>query len=196
MRAFPRFVPAALIFLLGAPLAAGCGLPPPAGRIAADRRDAQVAAAPLPAPVARRLPFVGRLVEGDRDELPPTIASALVDNSPVTFAYREQLTHDEYHIPLIVSAFDPVTWVGAPLGDFGVTAFATLTVREGDAVLGDYTAKAYVSRPYTLYSSPSHRELETAARAAVRARIDEKLDRDADRLAREVGPQAAGRSYP
>jgi len=201
MRASRKYLRPALSLLLIASLTSSCALPHPdiAGDGApapADRRDAPVVAAAPSASATLRLPFTGRLVEGDRDELPPAIAGALVENSPVTFTYREQLTHDEYHIPLIVSALDPVTFVGAPLGDFGVTAFATLTIRKGDVVLGDYTAKAFVSRPYTLYSSPTHRELETAARTAVRDQIDEKLGRDAVRLSHAVGAGAAGPADP
>ena len=101
----------------------------------------------------------------------------------MTFFYREELTHDDYHIPLIVTAFDPVTYVGAPLGDLGVTAFASLSITDGDRVLGDYTAKVHVSKSYTLYKEPTHREVEEAARAAVREKIDQKLYRDEDRLA-------------
>jgi hypothetical protein len=134
----------------------------------------------------RSLPFRGKLVEGDPDELPPAVAAALSRDAPITFAYREQLTHDEYHVPLIVSALDPVTLAGAPLGDYGVTAFAALTVRKGDTVLGAYTAKAYVSKSYSLYSEPTHRELEQAARAAVRDKIDQRLGHDADRIAAVV----------
>jgi hypothetical protein len=197
MRASRKYLRQALSLLVIATLALSCGLPQPdsvgdSAREPADHRDATVVAAAPAAPATLKLPFTGRLVEGDRDELPPAIAGAIVENSPVTFAYREQLTHDEYHIPLIVSALDPVTFVGAPLGDFGVTAFATLTIRERDVVLGDYTAKAFVSRPYTLYSSPTHRELETAARTAVRDKIDEKLGRDALRLGHAVRAGAAG----
>src|SRR5579863_5943502 len=73
----------------------------------------------LPSPVAAtpasRLPFTGRLIDGDPSELPPAVAKSLSKDSAVTFAYREELSHDEYHIPLIVSAFDPVTYIGAPL---------------------------------------------------------------------------------
>lgn len=148
---------------------------------------AQMAGAPISqagvVPTARPLPFKGRLVDGDPDELPPAIAMSLSNTSTVTFSYREELTHDEYHIPLIVTALDPVTYFGAPLGDYGVTAFASLSIVDGDRILGDYTAKAYVSKSYTLYSEPSHAELERAARAAVRERIDQKLYRDASRLA-------------
>src|SRR5690348_2978055 len=136
---------------------------------------------------ARPLPFKGRLVDGDPDELPPAVAMSLSNTSTVTFSYREELTHDEYHIPLIVSALDPVTYFGAPLGDYGVTAFASLSITNGDRVLGDYTAKAYISKSYTLYSEPTHAELERAARAAVRERIDQKLYRDANRLAAAAG---------
>ena len=50
-------------------------------------------------------------------------------------------------------------------------------------MLGDYTAKVHVSKSYTLYKEPTHREVEQAARAAVREQIDQKLYRDADRLA-------------
>jgi hypothetical protein len=132
---------------------------------------------------ARPLPFKGRLVDGDPDELPPAVAMSLSNTSTVTFSYREELTHDEYHIPLIVSALDPVTYFGAPLGDYGVTVFASLSIVDGDRILGDYTAKAYVSKSYSLYSEPTHAELERAARAAVRERIDQKLYRDANRLA-------------
>ena len=114
------------------------------------------------------------------------MALSLSQTSVVTFAYREELSHDEYHIPLIVSAFDPVTYVGAPLGDYGVTAFASLSIVEGDRVLGDYTAKAHVTKSYSLYSEPTHQELERAARIAVRDRIDEKLYRDAAQLATAV----------
>jgi hypothetical protein len=111
---------------------------------------------------------------------------SLSSTSSVTFSYREELTHDDYHVPLIVSAFDPVTYVGAPLGDLGVTAFASLSIVDGDRVLGDYTAKVHVSKSYSLYSEPTHKEVEQAARAAVREKIDQKLYRDADRLAQAV----------
>jgi hypothetical protein len=182
---------AAVILVIAWTIASGCASRQTTADATASEATASIdqrstpAASADPAP-SYRLPFSGRLVEGDSDELPASLAGALADNSPVTFAYREQLTHDEYHIPLIVSALDPVTYVGAPLGDFGVTAFATLTIRDGDALLGDYTAKAFVSRPYTLYSGPTHRELEDAARAAVRAKIDDTLARDADHLVQEV----------
>jgi hypothetical protein len=82
---------------------------------------------------------------------------------------------------------DPVTYVGAPLGDLGVTAFASLSITDGDRVLGDYTAKVHISKSYSLYSEPTHRAVEQAARAAVRDKIDQKLYRDADRVAVAIG---------
>jgi hypothetical protein len=144
---------------------------------------------------AQPLPFKGRLIDGDPSELPPAVAMSLSQTSTVTFAYREELTHDEYHIPLIFSAFDPVTYVGAPLGDYGVTAFASLSIVDGDRVLGDYTAKAHVAKSYNLYSEPTHQEMERAARIAVRQTIDQKLYRDAAQLAGAVAirrPAATG----
>src|ERR1700676_3944984 len=95
---------------------------------------------------ARALPYKGRLVEGDPTELPPAITRSLSNDAPLTFSYREELTHDEYHIPMIISALDPVTYAGSPLGDYGVTANATLTIYQGDKAIGDYTAKAHVSK--------------------------------------------------
>jgi len=131
----------------------------------------------------RPLPYNGRLVNGDPTEVPPAIAMALSKDGPLTFSYREELTHDEYHIPMILSAFDPVTYVGAPLGDYGVTAFATLTIFEGTKIVADYSAKVHVSKSYNLYSEPKHSELDHAAREAVRDRIDQKLYADANRVA-------------
>ena len=164
-------------------------LSPPAPAVAQSSEADTSSNAP-----SRPLPFKGRLIDGDPGELPPTVASSLTKESPVTFAYREQLSHDDYHIPLIVSAFDPVTFVGAPLGDFGVTAFASLTIFDGDRVIGDYTAKTHVSRSYTLYHEPTHREVEDAARAAVRDKIDAKLAQDAERLAATVRDPAKAQS--
>ena len=159
-----------LLTLLLAAVAFGCSVQQPA-----------VAQAP-----ARPLPFKGRLAQGDASEVPAAVAMSLSSTSSVTFSYREELTHDDYHVPLIVSAFDPVTYVGAPLGDLGVTAFASLSIVDGDRVLGDYTAKVHVSKSYSLYSEPTHKEVEQAARAAVREKIDQKLYRDADRLAQAI----------
>jgi hypothetical protein len=162
------------VFLLAAVTAFGCSVQQPA------------IALPMAQVSARPLPFKGRLVNGDPSELPSAVAMSLSKTSPVAFSYREELKHDEYHIPLIVTALDPVTYIGAPLGDYGVTAFASLSITDGNRILGDYTAKAYVSKSYTLYSEPTHMELERAARAAVRQKIDEKLYRDADRLAQAI----------
>jgi hypothetical protein len=176
--------------VLGAVLAAvalGCSARQPSGASSA----AAGAAAPPQQAAARPLPFKGRLVSGDPSDLPPAVAASLADNSSVTFSYTEELSHDEYHIPLIVTALDPVTYVGAPLGDFGVTASASLLVMKGNKVLGDYPAKAHVSKYYTLYSQPTHKELEDAARAKVRERIDQKLYRDADRLAAAVAASSS-----
>ncbi|HTY54011.1 MAG TPA: hypothetical protein VMB26_02360 [Candidatus Binataceae bacterium] len=162
------------ILLMGAIVMAGCAVRQPAP-------VPEVALAP-----PRPLPFKGRLLDGEPSELPPSVAMSLSSNSPVTFSYREELSHDEYHIPLWVSAFDPVTYVGAPLGDYGVTAFATLSIMDGDKVLADYTAKAHVTKSYSLYSEPTHAELERAARAAVREKIDQKLYGDSNRLAQAI----------
>ena len=131
----------------------------------------------------RALPYKGRLVEGDPTELPPAIAAALAKDAPLTFTYREELTHDEYHIPTIVTAFDPVTYLGAPLGDYAVTASATFTISEGNHTIADYSAKARVSKSWNVYSEPKHSELERAAREEVRKRIEQKLYADADRVA-------------
>jgi hypothetical protein len=161
------------VTLLLAATALGCSLQVPVSQTIAP-------AEPL---VEHSLPFKGRLVSGNANELPPAIAMSLSRDSPISFSYREELTHNEYHIPLAVTALDPVTYFGAPLGDFGVTAFASLSIFDGDRVLGDYTAKAFVSKSYTLYSEPTHKELEQAARSSVREKIEEKLYRDQDRLA-------------
>lgn len=144
---------------------------------------------PMAQPPARPLPFTGRLIDGNPHELPPAVAMSLSINSPITFSYREELSHDEYHIPLFITAFDPVTYLGAPLGDYGATAFASLSIIDGDRVLGDYTAKAYVTKSYSVYSEPTHLELDRAARSAVREKIDQKLYADASRLAGAVGAQ-------
>jgi len=146
--------------------------------------------------VEHPLPFKGRLLSGNANELPPAIAMSLSPVSPISFSYREELTHSEYHIPLAVTALDPVTYFGAPLGDYGVTAFASLSIFDGDRVLGDYTAKAFVSKSYTLYSEPTHKELEQAARSGVRKKIEEKLYRDQERLAQEVASAQAAPSSP
>ena len=171
----------ALLFLITA-AASGCAIQPPVAAPA-------VAEAP-----AHPLPFRGRLAAGDASAVPPAVAMSLSSTSSVTFTYREELTHDDYHIPLIVTALDPVTYAGAPLGDLGVTAFASLAITDGDRVIGDYTAKVHVSRSYTLYNEPTHKEVEEAARAAVREKIDQKLYRDEDRLAQAAATsgQSAG----
>jgi hypothetical protein len=141
---------------------------------------------------AHPLPFKGRLVDGDPQDVPPAVAMSLSSNSPVTFTYREELTHDDYHIPMLISFFDFGSWGGDPVGDIGVAAFASLSISDGDRILGDYTAKEHVSKPYTLYSQVTHKEVDDAARAAVRQRIDQKLYSDEARLAQAVA--GAGKS--
>jgi hypothetical protein len=147
-------------------------------------------ATPPPTPpavaAAHRLPFKGRLLSGDTNELPPAVAMSLTKDSAVVFIYREELSHDDYHEPLAFTALDPVTYIGAPVGDIGVTAFASLAITDGDRVLGDYTAKVRVSKSYTIYNEPTHKEVEEAARAAVREKIDQKLYRDEARLSQEI----------
>ncbi len=132
------------------------------------------------------LPFPVQLAQGDPTELPPVIAASLSNKSPITFTYREELTHDDYHIPLLLTAIDPLTYLGSRQGDFGVTAFAALTIFAGDRVIGDYTAKDRVSRSYTMYSHPTHASLERDARIAVRQDIDAQLQKDASKLAQEA----------
>ncbi len=184
-------------FLLAATAASGCSTEQPnqsdSQPASAYQPDSQLVIAPkvTDAP-AHPLPFKGRLVAGDPAELPPAVAMSLSSTSPVTFTYREELTHDDYHVPLIVSALDPANLVGAPLGDIGTTAFASLSISAGDRILGDYTAKEHVSKSYNMYSHPTHKEVDDAARAAVRNRIDQKLYKDEARLADAVA--GAGKS--
>jgi hypothetical protein len=153
----------------------------------ADQSHSQLVIAPKVDDVpAHPLPFKGKLISGDKDELPPAVAMSLSDDSPVTFTYREELTHDDYHVPLALSALDPANLIGAPLGDIGVTAFASLSISSGDTIIADYTAKEHASESYNMYHNVSHAEVDEAARAAVRQRIDQKIYSDEDRLAKAV----------
>jgi hypothetical protein len=187
----------ALAALFAATAAFGCSTqqsdqsqPQPASE---SQSQSQLVIAPKVSDVpAHPLPFKGRLIDGDPAELPPAVAMSLAITSSVTFTYREELTHDDYHVPLIVSALDPANLAGAPLGDIGTTAFASLSISDGDRILGDYTAKEHVSKSYSMYSHPTHKEVDDAARAAVRNRIDQKLYRDEARLADAVA--RAGKS--
>jgi hypothetical protein len=175
-----------LVMLLMAATAMGCSLQVPVSQTV-------VPAEPL---AEHPLPFKGRLVSGNANELPPAVAMSLSPDSPISFSYREELTHSEYHIPLAVTALDPVTYFGAPLGDYGVTAFASLSIFDGNQALGDYTAKAFVSKSYTLYSEPTHKELEQEACTSVRRKIEEKLYRDQQRLAEAVASASTDPSKP
>jgi hypothetical protein len=150
--------------------------------------SATATAPPHAAAAPPRLPFKGRLMDGNPRALPPAVAAALSDSGSVVFNYREELSHDHYTVPLALSAFDPLTYVGYPLGSYSVTAFASLGISRGDRVLGDYTAKVTVSRDYTLYYQPTYIELEHEAKAKVREKIDEQLYRDAGRLAQAAAP--------
>src|SRR5271167_2034305 len=119
----------------------------------APAADSQLVIAPKVVDVpAHPLPFKGKLLSGDPAELPPAVAMSLSNSSPVTFTYREELTHDDYHIPLVVTALDPATLIGAPLGDIGTTAFASLSISAGDTIIGDYTAKEHASKSYSMYT--------------------------------------------
>jgi hypothetical protein len=174
-----RFV--LIVILFTAAAVCGCSVQVPVSQTVA----------PANTLVEHPLPFKGKLASGNVNELPRAIAMSLSPESPISFSYREELTHNEYHIPLAVTALDPVTYFGAPLGDYGVTAFASLSIFDGNQVLGDYTAKAFISKSYTLYSEPTHKELEQAARAEVRRKIEEKLYGDQDRLGKAVASATA-----
>jgi hypothetical protein len=186
-----------LATLFIATAALGCGAQQPvqsqSQTAAAPQSDSQLVIAPAVVDEpARPLPFKGKLLSGDPAELPPAVAMSLSDTSPVTFTYREELTHDDYHIPLVVTALDPATLIGAPLGDIGTTAFASLSISAGDTIIGDYTAKEHASKSYSMYTNASHKEVDDAALAAVRQRIDQKLYQDEARLAQAAA--GAGKS--
>jgi hypothetical protein len=184
-----------LATLLLATAAFGCGTQQPnqsqSQAAGAPQTDSQLVIAPAVVDEpAHPLPFKGKLLSGDPAELPPAIAMSLSNTSPVTFTYREELTHDDYHVPLIVSALDPADLIGAPLGDIGTTAFASLSVSAGDTILGDYTAKEHASKSYNMYTHPTHKEVDDAALVAVRQRIEQKVYKDEARLAQAAAVAA------
>ena len=163
-----------ILLIIGAAMACG--------GCATEKVDVPAAGASYDSAPAKPLPFRGRLLEGDSDELPPSVAMSLTNKSPIGFSYREELTHGERHTPLFLSAIDPATYLGAPLGEYTVTAFASLSITDGDKVIGYYTTRARVAESYNIKSEPTHIELEHQARAAVRAKIDAQLAADASRL--------------
>jgi hypothetical protein len=136
---------------------------------------------------ARPLPFKGRLLDGDPAQLPPVVAISLTDRSQITFSYREELTHEEHHVPMILSAIDPLTYAGYPMGEYGVTAVASLSIFYGGHLIGDYKAQTRVTKPYSMYAQPAHRDLDHAVRVAVREKIDRELSADSARLAAAAG---------
>ena len=136
---------------------------------------------------ARPLPFKGMLIDGNPAQLPPVVAVSLTDQSQITFSYREELTHEEHHVPMILSAIDPLTYAGYPMGEYGVIAVASLSIFSGGHLIGDYKAQSRVTKPYSMYAQPTHRELDDAVRVAVREKIDRELYADLARLAAAAG---------
>jgi hypothetical protein len=149
-----------------------------------DPTAAPVAQSSLP---VRSLPFKGKLLDGDPAQLPPAVARSLTNQSQITFSYREELTHEEHHTPMILSAIDPRTYAGYAMGEYGVTAVASLSIFYAGHLIGDYKAQSRVTKPYSMYAQPTHRELDDAARVAVRERIDRELYVDSARLAAAAG---------
>jgi len=135
----------------------------------------------------RPLPFKGRLLEGNPAQLPPVVAMSLIEQSQITFSYREELTHEEQHVPMILSAIDPLTYAGYPMGEYGVIAVASLSIFYGGHLIGDYKAHSRVTKPYSMYAQPTHRELDDAVRVAGREEIDRELYADSARLAAAAG---------
>jgi hypothetical protein len=113
---------------------------------------------------------------------PPAALAAVVGAPGVEVSYREEMTHDHYTVPMWQTAFDPRVYMGKPLGRYGVTAFATVSITRGDQVLGDYTAKVHVERNYGMYYGPTYMQLEREARGEVRKRLDDELLRDRTKL--------------
>ena len=156
------------------------------GRLGCSVQQPAVAPAVAEAP-AHPLPFKGRLAEGDADALPPAVAMSLSSASAVTFSYREELTHDDYHIPLIVTALG---------SGYLRRRAARRSWRDRVCVAFDNRRRPGARRLYrqsarlevipTLHGTDSQESVELAARAAVREKIDQKLYRDADRLAAAV----------
>ena len=136
---------------------------------------------------ARPLPFKGRLIDGNPAQLPPAVAMSLTSQSQITFFYREELTHEEHHAPMILSAIDPLTYAGYPMGEYDVTAVASLSIFNGGHLIGDYRVETRITKSYSMYNQPTHRELDDAARVAVRESIDRKLDADWAHLAAAAG---------
>jgi hypothetical protein len=134
----------------------------------------------------RPLPFKGRLREGNPQDLPPAVAISLDPNSPISFSYREELTHEDQHRSMMVAGFDPRSYFGHPIGEYAVTASAMLAIYDGDRLIAVFAAQARAQQSYTMYSQPTHREVEDQARAEVRDQIDLKLYRDYARLARSL----------
>lgn len=164
----------------------GCSVQEPV----APKPGPQVAPAP-----AHPLPFRLSPIQGAPAELPPAVAMSLGRNTHLTFSYREELTHGEEHTPLYLSAFNPATYFGVPLGQYTVTADATLSIFDGNRAIGDYHAQATVSESYNLYAEPTHLELETAARTEVRNKIDRELYGDAARLAHAAASPPSAQAH-
>jgi hypothetical protein len=143
--------------------------------------------APPSAEPAVALPFKGRLLGVPPSEAPPAIALSISDSSPIIFSYREELSHEHHTVPMVWSALNPLTYLGAPTGSTGVTAFADLSISDGDRVIGDYTAVVHAEADYSIFSGESYRELDRQARAQVRREIDDKVFDDLARLTRRTG---------
>jgi hypothetical protein len=140
------------------------------------------------------LPFKGRLLGVPRAEAPPEIAASISNSSPIVFSYREELSHEHHTVPMVLSALNPLTYLGASTGTTGATAFADLSISNGDRVIGDYTAAVHATADYSIYSGKTYLELDREARAQVRREIDDKVYADLDRLTREIA--ASGRRQP
>lgn len=117
---------------------------------------------------------------------PPAAVAELATTPGVKFSYREEWRHEHTTVPMFESAIDPRTYLGRPLGTYGVTVFAWVSVTQGPAVLGDYAARVHLEKPYGLTYGPTYTQLERQARAAVRAKLAGLITHDAARLDAEA----------
>jgi hypothetical protein len=127
--------------------------------------------------------------DGNKEYLPRTVTADASLGHPLILRYRYEVTYGRDAVPPVITANNPLTIVGFPIGADTVVVIGKLEILKGGAVVKTYSAVCMLDKTRTIFSEgETLSEIRKRGLLAVRDSIEAQMYADRDML-RDIDKQ-------